>query len=228
MKILQITENFPPNHIGGAEISCEQISKQLMKRGHRIYILTNYSKEPRNKEFDIIYFKNKSFWGCNDFKSLSDDYSKIKKVVEKINPDVIHLHLFENYLHSAILLAKDFPTVYTAHNYTLLLPNYLNFDYFLKNPRNIISIKFLVYLKHFILRDKNYIKKLILDNIAYIKQVIVPSEFIQHKFEQFGYNNLKLIYNGVVNYHPSKIIINNPNEILYFGRFEKEKGIEYI
>ena len=228
MRILQITENFPPNHLGGAEISCKLISEQLEKRGHEIHVLTNYCKKQCDKKSNIIYFKNKSYWGCNDSKDLLDDYAELKKIAKEIKPDVIHLHLYENYLHGTMFLARDFPLVYTAHNYTFLLPNYLKINYFFKNLKDFFSIKFLIFFKHLILLDRNYINKVISENLPLIKKIIIPSEFAKHKFEYFKFNNLKLIYNGILNSYPKNAAKNNPDEILYFGRIEKEKGIKYL
>ena len=53
MKILILTNLFPPYHGGTFDLRCEQVSEALRKRGHTIRVLTSnhgIKSEQRNPE----------------------------------------------------------------------------------------------------------------------------------------------------------------------------------
>ena len=41
MKILILTDHYPPNIIGGAEINCALVTQELIHRGHSVIVLTS-------------------------------------------------------------------------------------------------------------------------------------------------------------------------------------------
>src|SRR5579859_3736774 len=41
MKILVVTNLYPPHHVGGYELGCRDIVEQLRRRGHEVRVLTS-------------------------------------------------------------------------------------------------------------------------------------------------------------------------------------------
>ena len=71
MKILVLTNLYPPFYVGGYELSCEAISKELKKRNHDILILTSsYGVNGEYKEQGIhrkLHFSTGYlFWKANN------------------------------------------------------------------------------------------------------------------------------------------------------------------
>lgn len=113
MKIIQIIPNFG---FGGAEIMCENLCYELTGLGHEVIVISlyNYHSEISNRiekrGIPIIYLK----------KHLGPDLRiicKLKKILKKINPDIIHTHLSAVlYSTPATLSMKSIKKIHTVHN----------------------------------------------------------------------------------------------------------------
>lgn len=90
MKIIQV---IPVLALGGAETMCENLTYELMNQGHEVIVLSLYStKTPITERMeranvDIRYLDKKSGLDFSIFK-------KIKEILKKENPDVVHAHLY--------------------------------------------------------------------------------------------------------------------------------------
>lgn len=229
MRIVQITDNYPPNHKGGAEISCKLITDELRLRSHDVFVITNKTSPTQIDADGIFYLDSNCFWGCKNLINLKRNFRNLQKKIEEIKPDIIHIHLFENNLQGALILSKFYPVVYTAHNYTLEISKYLKFGYFLQNIRDIFSDKILIYLKHLTKFDHQYIKEMITENVPNIKKIICPSKFMEESLQStINYKQLEIVYNGVSDLYYNRKAINNPSQMLFIGRIEKNKGVKYI
>lgn len=146
MKICQIIYTYPPYATGGADMYAERISKELSNRGHEVVVITTCpynglsSLKPSIKMEDGIkvhrfYPLNiyswinsakksilqKIIWNSLDFWNLHT-YFTIKKILEKENPDVVHIHTpiwISLSAFDAVKSAK-IPSVFTVHDYLLL------------------------------------------------------------------------------------------------------------
>lgn len=116
MKILMMADFFYP-HIGGVEKHVKFISKELLKRGYEITVLTRrYSKDLPNQEeyegINIIRF--------NDDTILSK-YNWLEKNQEIIQQhDIIHFHDFGAFIYWYLPFFKDNlekPIFVTFHGY---------------------------------------------------------------------------------------------------------------
>lgn len=234
MKIVQIIDNYPPNHHGGAETSCKLISRRLNKIGHEVVVITNGSSEDTvtktEEGIKIIEISKDEL--ALDWKDAKKNYFFLKEKINRINPDIIHIHLFEKNFKGALYLAREFRVIYTAHNYTLLLPNHLRMHYFLNNPKDLFSPQILSFLKHIIKGDIDMINESISDNIAQIKSIIAPSYFMKKYMEEhhLSNENITCVHNGVEIPLKNKISprYNDPETLIFLGRIEKDKGVKYL
>ena len=94
MKILVISNYYPPYYIGGYELSCFDTVQYLKKCGHEVYVLTgNYKNE--SIEFESIYrkfkyinYKNPSFFDKHKVEVYN--YEVTQKLIKKILPDLVY------------------------------------------------------------------------------------------------------------------------------------------
>lgn len=95
MKILILSNYYPPYYIGGYEIACFDTVKYLEDLGHDIYILTGEYKD-KSLKFQRIYrklkyinYENSSIY--DKYKVEMFNYKITKEVLSKINPDLVYV-----------------------------------------------------------------------------------------------------------------------------------------
>jgi glycosyltransferase involved in cell wall biosynthesis len=140
MKICLISNLYPPNVLGGAEVSVKKVSEELVKRGHEVIVITThfndkkieiingvkiYQIDPLNI-YAIYDHPNKTvllkpLWHIIDLWNPYDD-AIIKKILKRENPDIVHIHNFKGLSISSFAPAKslNIPIVFTAHDYSLI------------------------------------------------------------------------------------------------------------
>ena len=113
MRILQFMPEFG---IAGAEIMCENLSTELMKKGHDMTVVSLYTYESaitkrlKEKGVDIIFLDKKPGFDFSMFR-------KIRSVVKKIKPDVIRTHRYvAQYVIPASLGLNVKAKIHTVHN----------------------------------------------------------------------------------------------------------------
>lgn len=94
MKILVISNYYPPYYMGGYELSCFDTVQFLKKAGHEVTVLTgDYKKASKN--FESIYRKLKYI----DYKKPSVfnkievenfNYEITKETIKEVNPDIVY------------------------------------------------------------------------------------------------------------------------------------------
>jgi glycosyltransferase involved in cell wall biosynthesis len=134
LRILQVAHSFPPHNTAGTEVYTRNLSRELAKR-HQVFIFHRVNNGEID-EFEIIkseyeglfiYALNNTFADCASFEMLYDNKiitDKFARLLDEINPDVIHIqHLL--FLSIGIIEAakkKNIPIVFTLNDYWLLCP----------------------------------------------------------------------------------------------------------
>ena len=203
MKVL-IINDFAEN-IGGAEIYCYSLKNLLEREGHKVKFFGGQGGLEENKFrlfistiFNIKY------------------YLRIKVEIEDFEPDIIHAHGFSNIISPSFLIAAkkyDIPVVVTPHSSApYALPKIT-----LKKPYRVIS-----WLKAWF--HQEIVKE-------YIDFFICPSNILaKHLKNNVGIdsNKVKVVPHFIEWENTTEVRGSNAKEILYAGRLEKEKGIEYL
>ena len=101
--------------MGGAEHVVVNLADELVKLGHKVkiaYLTGNVIVSPKNPDIQLIPIKMSS---KNDFIGA---YFRLREVVKKFKPDVVHSHMFHaNALSRLIRLTVDIPKlVSSSHN----------------------------------------------------------------------------------------------------------------
>jgi len=194
MKIVMISNLYPPYIFGGAEVYVKRISEDLVARGHEVVIITT---SPTNK-FEIekrggvkiyrintnlypLYERNKHsllirvLWRGIDMANIYS-LTIIKRVLKKEVPDIVHIHNFRGLSILSFKATKDLnlPTIFTAHDYSLMCPksSLLRRDNTIcENPRKICQYY------------KNYNKYI---TNARVNLITAPSQFVLNKIRESG------------------------------------------
>ncbi|AUB59682.1 hypothetical protein BK009_02720 [Methanobacterium subterraneum] len=140
MKICLISNLYPPNVLGGAEVSVKKVSEELVKKGHEVIVITTpfsendvetingvkiYQVKPLNI-YHIYDHPNQSMlikplWHIIDLWNPYDERN-IKNILKTETPDIVHIHNFKGVSLSSFSPAKSLgiPLVFTAHDYSLI------------------------------------------------------------------------------------------------------------
>lgn len=130
MKILYLSDEFPPLANGGAAIAAYDIAKAVLEKGHEVFVVTSAEDFLRAGESAMngikiftIYSKYHDFW--RSYLSVYNPFlaGKIKKILTQIRPDIVHAHNMHSHLSYYLLkLAKKngAKVFLTAHDTMLI------------------------------------------------------------------------------------------------------------
>ena len=240
MKICLISNLYPPNILGGAEVSVKKVSEELVKKGHEVIVITTpfsendveiingvkiYQVKPLNL-YEIYHHPNQSMllkplWHIIDLWNPYDERI-IKNILKTENPDVVHIHNFKGLSLSSFAPAKSLkiPLVFTAHDYSLVCmrANLLNSSgEICKNPSALCKIY-------------NQIQKHLAKNK--VDLLISPSQFVINKLKSNGlFKDVKSkkIPLGIELKDNEKFEKDySQTNILYVGNLGEHKGVHIL
>jgi glycosyltransferase involved in cell wall biosynthesis len=230
MKILFINDfGF---RLGGGENYIMNIKYELEKRGHKTFFFSsNYN--PNNENF----ISDKQCFSTSGklnrfFKILNPDaFLKLKKIIKKFKPDVIHYHSILYYLSPYILLnSKKIPSVMTLHNYYFECCSGLKYFPNLELCKN--SIGDICFKKKCVTKKEYFHQKLwrsIFNKFKKNIDIFIPCSTYGEKLSKLNnYKNVILLNHGVDTNNLNYLKIPKNNNILYLGRLEPEKGVNYL
>lgn len=130
MKILVLTNLYPPHHAGTFDNRCATVADSLRLRGHQILVLTSthgMRDEQRDGHVERRLFLNGVFGHphltkFNEMKSLEVHNSAVvMEVVQQYQPDVIHVFSLHGLSKSLIFTLRNtkLPTVYDVADHWL-------------------------------------------------------------------------------------------------------------
>lgn len=249
-KICFISNLYPPNIIGGAELYVEKIVKKISedKNTQIIVITTNqkFSFKPKIEEKGNI--KIYRIWPFNLYSLTTRRkynfifkiiwhlidlwnpfvYFAIKKILKNEKPDLVHLHNFTGLSLSvfSVIKSKKIKLIHTIHDYYLLCP-YANLVCPLTNWQ-------FRKIPPFFCQLYRQITKAILKNKIDI--VIAPSNFVMKVYIKNGFfvNSEKVILplyfkNQFDKYYHQNIMKQDKIfNILYVGQLAPHKGVNIL
>jgi len=142
MNILLVSSLFPPNVVGGAELSVEALATGLAARGHNITVLTAAQRwgqgvsDLRISEGLNVHFRHTSHWGSRIGKSSRTEAMKLhvadlfglsgkNAIRQELNNryyDIVHTNTLVGFSTQIWRLAAEanIPVVHTLRDYYLL------------------------------------------------------------------------------------------------------------
>ena len=246
MRLLFLSNFYPPAIRGGYELWCQEIAENLRSRGHDVVILTSrFGIEKDNKldsvwihrnlhlEMDYVALKNGIEFFINRKKKEQENLRLLQEIVESYKPDIVLIWGMWNIHRSLPALAEQLMpdrVVYYIGDYWPTQSG--QYESYWKVPaRNWITFF-----------PKMVLKKIALREIASEKQpvikfahVIYPTEFMRDQLEQKGLSpkTSQIVHGGVDTscyYCPgnSKTVREGVDHLslLYAGRLSQEKGVQ--
>lgn len=240
LKFVFTSTFYPPYHIGGDAIHVYYLANELAKRNHDVHVihlLDSYSfkkkskpKNEYNNHENINLHSIKSPYGILSLtnayisgKSIFID-KKVKSILEKTKPDILHHHNIAGFGPSLLKYTGD-KTFYTAHDYWLLCP--------MNNLMKKNGVVCKGYFSCFVCPLSYYrppqIWRYINNSNKILKKVniiIAPSNYLKKRFLEFGIKkNITVIANFIFDTESKDEKPYDFPYFLYVGVLENHKGI---
>ncbi len=142
MRVLVMSDLYPPYYIGGYELNCHSTVEVLLQRGHEVLVLTSRWGLSRDTVADDVYrvlaFAPSSSDSTGDDAhdllrlrrryrqvsralALRKNYQKAWAVLRAVRPDIAFVWHMENVSYLPVLAAQDqgIPTVFRLEDYSL-------------------------------------------------------------------------------------------------------------
>lgn len=225
MRIAIFTDSYKPQ-INGVVTSIETFVSELKRRGHDVYIYA--PADPAAKEEKNVFrIRSFEFFGYKGYRIALPVELMVEFPIEKIKPDVIHIHSPFSIGMLGLRIAKKYkiPAVATFHT---MYPDYIH--YFVK-PNLLLKVKILndmfrdvswSYIRWFhnlcdtVIAPTPTIKKVLKKNGIKVKTAVIPTgTHARHVSADRKRLRKKYGFNG------EKII-------LHVGRVTREKNMETI
>lgn len=237
---------------GGAERYYFELSKLLTEKGHEVIPFSMQHPENFETPYESDFVSNIDFNNLSRIGKLARApkilgriiYSKsardkVARLIDKVKPDLVHLHMIDHQLSPSILHAfrdAGLPVIQTCHQYKLVCPSY---RLFVMHKNKICEKCLHGQFYHAVLERchkeslgasamvalESYVHRFmkIHDNIDLFH---VPSQFLGEKLIEGGFPREKIWHNFyTINladypYHPD-----SSDYIIYYGRLSEEKGV---
>jgi len=117
MKILIISNYYPPYYFGGYELACKATADFLSSRGHNIYILTgNYMAKAKDFDDDLtpmapyrklryINYETPSAWNKHCVEKYN--YLLTLDLIQRVNPDLVYFWNMKGVSIAPVIAAQD-------------------------------------------------------------------------------------------------------------------------
>lgn len=249
MKIVILSDDFPPRSFGGAGIIASTQAVELTKRGHDVSVITTVQDRTLEKTttrdgviIHEIYSNYSQRW--RDYVSIYNPQtvSKVKKILKDIQPDIVHVHNVHIHLsYHVFSLAKSYSkgVFMTAHDsmavhlgkirpkMTLNVNDQRIFDYRISNLEifNQYKLRWNPLRSFFI---KHYLNK--------VNTIFSVSSALSDTLKQNGIiNGIEVMHNGIdaksfsadkktIDEFKSKYNLNNKKVMFFGGRISRTKG----
>ncbi len=129
MKILTLSDYYPPNTHGGADIAAERLSAEIARRGHSVCVLTTVEHQADAVSSTVrgVHVRRIVSRYPRRLRNYMAAYNplvvgKVAKKIAEFKPDIIHAHNIHTHLSfQALMEAKkaSVPVVLTAHDHQL-------------------------------------------------------------------------------------------------------------
>ena len=231
MKILILSDKFPPKSFGGAITIAFNLAKGLQVQGHKIFVITTVQDkdEVEKSEFANLNIFRIYINPYKYFKKWLTLYNpkailEIKKIIQEIKPDIVHIHNIHQYLsYYCFKIAKKYAKAVFLTTHDVMLINYGKL--MPKDGRWLYKIKTYNPVYNFVIR--HYLK--------YLNKIFAVSDSLKELLEINGIKNIKTIHNGIdldewqiknaeIEDFKKKYNLINKKVIIFSGRLIEAKG----
>jgi glycosyltransferase involved in cell wall biosynthesis len=247
MKILFLSDDFPPESFGGAGISTYDLAIGMKGAGHEVFVITTCRE--KNEVGETDYHGLKIYKVASDYPRkwrwyLSLYNPNVRRQVEEIlriiRPDVVHINNVHLYLsYYCFKLAKRYArsVVFTARDVMTFNFSKLNTERYLKNFD--AHTTWLDHLKQAKKRWNPFRNFFIRRYLSYADQIFSVSFALKKALLQNGIKNVEVTHSGVDvmswqvseeerNRFREKYNIKDKKVVLFGGRLSGAKGSKQV
>ena len=250
MKIIQI--NNIHFRRGGADIVYLNTGKLLEYHKHEVFYFSQENEKNENTSSNYYFVEETNYFDKTFLSKIysiprffysNESKSKLSSLINDIQPDLAHIHLYKGVLTPSILQVlknNHVPVIITLHDYGLLCPHNLMLDGKMNICTRCINGSALNCITHKCNRNN-----LMLSTISslefifhktffpfenYFDKIIAVSKFGQsiHQKSKSLFNKIVHLYNFYPDLNQTEINTKKGDYILYFGRLSSEKGVETL
>jgi glycosyltransferase involved in cell wall biosynthesis len=232
MKILVLSDLYPPYYKGGHEIQCKTIADGLLGKGHEIYVLTsNYGVNGKSAENNI--FRSLNYLSIDRLNGFAERVKQVKNallarhnrfitdtIIKKIKPDIVY---------AGQLTSISIYPMKAIQKYNIPIVHHLGNYYFAELMEDCVLESNPI---------KRFYRKILfgfggLDDFDF-KHIITVSKAVKQTYVKKGFseNNISVIFprgimSGLILEEGKKLSGSDKGQIrlLYIGRIDKSKGI---
>ncbi len=243
IKVLFLSDDFPPLSFGGAGISTFDLAHTMKQKGHDVFVVTTCRKESDAGEIDYKGLKVfriasdyqerwRAYLGLNNPKVIR----KLQSILEKIRPDVVHANNIHYYIsYKSLKVAKKYARalVFTARDT-------MTFTYGKLETRKYLDqfdyrTTWLDHIKQARKRWNPFRNFIIRRYFKYVDKIFSVSVSLKKALEQNGFKNVQAIHTGarisdwqvsdgeIIDFK-TKHNLTEKQVLLYSGRLSGSKG----
>lgn len=215
MRILFVTNNYTP-YSGGVVSSINATVNALREQGHHVMLIAPNFLGDAHDDPDWVRRVPSLIRFRYNKKHIAIPWrakSYLDAVIKEFQPDVVHVHHPFLLGPKAVSIAQKMgiKTIFTYHTMYEAYAHYVPAPRFLTQP---------------------FIARLVLQFCKKVNQIIVPSSAIQAHLKSHGITNSVVIPSGLKEQFVAlsflKKNLHEPYQLLYVGRFVKEKNISAL
>lgn len=250
MKILMVNKFLYPR--GGSESYMLYLSEHLKKCGHEVEFFGMYDESNTVGNTAGLYTQNMDFHS-NGFARFLYPFKiiysfeakkKIMQVIDEFKPDIVHMNNINFQLTPSIIYGvkkKGIPLVQTVHDYQMICPNHLFYDFGNNTPcEKCIGGSHINCIKNKCIHGST-VKSILgvieaklyalLKIYKKIDLFVCPSHFLEKKLlsaKDYYKGKTVTIHNFINKEKFADTECKEDSYIVYVGRLSKEKGIENL
>lgn len=205
MKILILTDHFPPYIYGGAELSTFDLARTFQKKGHQVFVITTCQEKKLCGEENLaglkifrIFSKYSSRWRA--YLSLYNPQTvrEVKRLLQQIESDIVHVNNIHYHLsYFCLKLAKRYSKKVFLTARDAMLFNYGK----LATKKYLEKLDYRVnFIDHFKQAQKRYnpFRNIIIRHyLKYVDKIFAISHSFKDALNQNNIQNVEVIYNGI-------------------------------
>lgn len=253
MRILFLLDDFPPIKYTSASTLTYNLAKELLKKGHRVFVIT--SVQNKLQQGEGLYEGIKVFRIFSDYHirwqswlSLYNPQAifQLKKIIKQIKPDISHFHHIHQYLsYHSFKIAKQYSQAVFLTAHDVMLFHYAKLMEFINQNNLMIPQQFnykitpwpqiKIFKKRY-----NPLRNIIIKHyLKYVDKIFAVSDALKDALNQNRIRNVEVIHNGIdvdewqidndeIKNFRNKYNLFNKKIIFFGGRLSALKGGEKI
>ncbi|MBR9705589.1 glycosyltransferase family 4 protein [Candidatus Pacearchaeota archaeon] len=248
MKILFLSDGFPPHIRGGAEVASFNLAQGLREKGHSVFVIT--ATEDKDKVGESEYKGLKLFTLYSKYHPFFSSYfslynpqtvGKIKKIIKKISPDIVHAQNIHHDIsfYSLKMAKKHSKGVFLTANDTMLF-SYGKYDGFIDKKDLSVQCNFNYKVnmwKQFKIAGKRYnpFKNIMIRHyLKYVDKIFTITNVLKKALADNKITNVETIHYGTdmkpfvvmedIEKFKNKYNLENKKIIFFGGRLGELKG----